>query len=754
MYDEAVNSRFLRLAGFVVLTGYSSVVFAQTPFAPTDSELRAAYTRADNLRREINERVLNLTLTANWLADGSAFWSRRQTSRTESEFIRVETRSGKISPAFDHEKLATALAAASSMSVNAKNLPFRQITLTANSVQFDWNQKRWTFDLKTAALTSAAAPVNRTPPPQPWRQSEYPPQTGTRRSPNGERTASIQANQMVLHAENGDVRPIGPAGTHERYLWQFQWAPDSKRIVVTYVHRGERKPVFLFESSPRNQHRAIMTQRPYDQPGDKIDVFEFAILDTDTGTVTPVADGLVENGWPAGIRWSKEDKTRFTFEKFDRGFGRWRALSTDLITGQTRTLVDEDPDTFVDSTAHYFRHLEQTEEILFRSERTGWGHLYLADATGTLKHTLTAGEWVVREVLHVDEARREVVFSASGKTLGEDPYNIHVYRVGFDGKNLRELTHGAGDHSVQLSPGAEFLVDTVSTPTTAPKFTLRNARTGKQIADLGGADVSGLAEIGWKPPQLFKAKGRDGVTDIWGLAFRPLNMRPGVTYPIIEDIYAGPQNSFVPRSFLDAQYDQALAELGFIVVKIDGMGTRNRGKKFHDVCYKNLADAGLPDRKLWISAFAAQEPAANLGRVGIFGTSAGGQSSTGAVLFHPEFYHVAVSSCGCHDNRIDKIWWNEQWMGYPVGPHYAEQSNIMNAAKLKGKLMLLVGELDDNVPPESTFRLMDALIRAGKEAELVVLPGQTHTSGGTYGERKRRDFFVRHLHRVNPPDWN
>lgn len=753
MYDDAVNSCSPRLAGLVVLSSFLAFSGAQTPFAPTDTELRAAYARADNLRREINERVLNLTLTANWLPDGSAFWARRQTSRTESEFIRVDSHTGKIAPAFDHKNLAAALSVEAKAAINPKDFPFRQITLSTQSVQFDWNRQRWTFDLKSQTLSSTAAPVSRTPPSLPWRQNEFIPQAEIRRSPDGKRSASIVANQLMVHEANRDSRAIGPAGTPDRYLWQFQWAPDSRRIVVTYVHRGERKPVFLIESSPRNQHRATMAQRPYDQPGDKIDVMEFAIFDTDTGTVTPVSDGRVENGWPAGIRWSK-DKSRFTFEKFDRGFGRWRALSTDLITGETRILVDEDPDTFVDSTSLYFRHLEQTEEILFRSERTGWGHLYLADASGTLKHTLTKGEWVVRDVLHVDEARREVVFSASGKTASEDPYNIHVYRVGFDGKNLRELTHGPGNHTVQLSPGAEFLVDTVSTPATAPTYTFRNARTGKQIAELGGADVSGLAEIGWKPPQLFKAKGRDGVTDVWGLAFRPLRMKPGVVYPIIEDIYAGPHDSFVPRNFLDAQYDQALAELGFIVVKIDGMGTRNRGKKFHDVCYKNIADAGFPDRKLWISAFAAQEPAANLSRVGIFGTSAGGQSSSGALLFHPEFYHVAVSSCGNHDNRIDKIWWNEQWMGYPVGPHYAEQSNITNAAKLKGNLMLLVGELDDNVPPESTFRFMDALIRAGKEAELVVLPGQTHTSGGTYGERKRRDFFVRHLHRVNPPNWN
>ncbi|CAN5685865.1 hypothetical protein BH11ARM2_BH11ARM2_09690 [soil metagenome] len=360
---------------------------------------------------------------------------------------------------------------------------------------------------------------------------------------------------------------------------------------------------------------------------------------------------------------------------------------------------------------------------------------------------------MVRGVTKVDEAKRQIVFTASGMDPAEDPYFVHYYRIDFDGTHLLPLTPAKGNHDAKLSPDGETLVDTYSTVTDAPVHELRNALTGDLIAKIDQADVAPLLKGGWKAPEPFVAKGRDGKTDIYGLVFRPTNFDRRKRYPVVEDIYAGPQDSFVPKSFSPNFYDQRVADLGFIVVKIDGMGTRNRSKAFHDVCYMDLADAGFPDRILWMKALAAKYPQADISRVGVFGTSAGGQNAGGAVLFHPEFYKVAVVSCGCHDNRLDKIWWNEQWMGL-MGPHYATSSNIENAAKLKGDLLLMVGELDTNVPPESTFRFAAALQAAGKEYELVVIPNSDHTAGGPYGERKRRDFLVRHLLGVEPPNPN
>jgi dipeptidyl aminopeptidase/acylaminoacyl peptidase len=285
----------------------------------------------------------------------------------------------------------------------------------------------------------------------------------------------------------------------------------------------------------------------------------------------------------------------------------------------------------------------------------------------------------------------------------------------------------------------------------APVTNLRKTADGKLVMQVEHTGTEALLTTGIKMPEVFVAKARDGKTDIWGVIYRPTIFDSTKSYPVIENIYAGPQDSFVPKSFSPVNEMQSIAELGFIVVQMDGMGTANRSKAFHDVCWKNLADAGLPDRILWIKAMAARYPQADTSRVGIYGTSAGGQNSAGAVLFHPEFYKVAVSSCGCHDNRIDKQWWNEQWMGYPVGPQYGEQSNITNAGKLKGNLLLMVGEADENVPPESTFRFANELIKNNKEFDLVLIPGSNHTDGGPFGRRKKRDFFVKHLLHVDPP---
>jgi len=353
------------------------------------------------------------------------------------------------------------------------------------------------------------------------------------------------------------------------------------------------------------------------------------------------------------------------------------------------------------------------------------------------------------------DSARQILFTASGRNAAEDPYLIHYYRINFDGSNLVELTPEQSNHQAGFSTDYRFLTDNYSRVDMSPTLVLRDASNGKVLMTIEKSDISELLKTGWKMPEVYSSKGRDGKTDIWGIIYRPTNFDPAKKYPIIELIYAGPHSSFVPKNF-SASYKSyaALAELGFVVVQIDGMGTSNRSKAFHNVCWRNLKDAGFPDRILWIKAAAQKYPYMDITRVGIFGVSAGGQSSTGALLFHPDFYKVGVSSCGCHDNRMDKIWWNEQWMGYPVGPWYADNSNVTNAHLLKGNLMLLVGEVDDNVDPASTIQLCDALIKADKDFELVMLPGMNHTGGGKYGERKRRDFFVKHLLGAVPPRWN
>jgi dipeptidyl aminopeptidase/acylaminoacyl peptidase len=272
--------------------------------------------------------------------------------------------------------------------------------------------------------------------------------------------------------------------------------------------------------------------------------------------------------------------------------------------------------------------------------------------------------------------------------------------------------------------------------------------------ELERGDMSRLLAAGWMPPEVFVSKARDGVTDIWGIIVRPVTFDAAKRYPVVESIYAGPQGSFVPKTWGGGQSFLATAEVGFIVVQIDGMGTNNRSKAFHDVAWQNLGDAGFPDRILWHRAVAEKYPWYDVSRVGLYGGSAGGQNAMGGVLFHGDFYEAAFASSGCHDNRMDKIWWNEQWMGWPLGPHYEASSNVVHAHRLTGKLFLAVGEMDTNVDPASTLQVVDALIQAGKSFELLVVPNGGHGALGRNGARKRTDFFVKSLMGLDPPDWN
>jgi dipeptidyl aminopeptidase/acylaminoacyl peptidase len=400
----------------------------------------------------------------------------------------------------------------------------------------------------------------------------------------------------------------------------------------------------------------------------------------------------------------------------------------------------------------FLEWLEATGELIWMSERDGWNHLYLYDAnSGRVKNPITRGAWVVRGVDRVDRQARQIWFRAGGMVPGQDPYYVHHCRVNFDGTGLVVLTEGDGTHTVAYSPDRRFFVDTYSRVDLAPVSVLRRAEDGGLICELERGDARALGSGGHRPPERFVAKGRDGETDIHGIIVRPSTFDPAKKYPVIESIYAGPQGAFVPKAFSAVPRVQELAELGFIVVQIDGMGTSHRSKRFHEVCWKNLGDAGLPDRVRWIQAAAKERPEMDLARVGIYGTSAGGQSALGALLTHGDFYRAGVADCGCHDNRMDKIWWNEQWMGWPVGPHYEAQSNVTLAPRLQGKLLLMVGELDRNVDPASTMQVADALIKANKDFELVVVPGGGHGVAGTpYGRRRLQDFFVRHLHGREP----
>ena len=399
--------------------------------------------------------------------------------------------------------------------------------------------------------------------------------------------------------------------------------------------------------------------------------------------------------------------------------------------------------------------LDDGKELLWISERDGWRHLYLIDGTsGQVKRQVTKGEWVLRQVDYVDETNRVVYFTASGFNKGEDPYNLHYCRINLDGTGFTDMTPENGNHRVTFSADRSYFTDVYSRPDLPPVSQLKRTSDVSVVAGLQRCDVSALQAEGWQMPEVFCAKGRDGQTDIWGNIYRPMHFDASKSYPVVEFIYAGPHDSHVDKDFKPAHHlVSKLVELGFIVVSIDGMGTSNRSKAFHDVCWKNLKDAGFPDRIAWMKAAGAKYKYMDLNRVGIYGWSAGGQNAMAALLFHNDFYKVAVALCGCHDNRMDKIWWNEQWMGYPIDASYSTSSNVDNAYRLKGKLLLINGELDDNVDPASTLQVVSALMKANKNFEQLYLPGKTHSLGGPFEMHKMHDFFVKNLLGQEPPEW-
>jgi dipeptidyl aminopeptidase/acylaminoacyl peptidase len=751
-------------------------------------DLRKAYDRASSLALQAKGRVFKATLTPHWIENNTHMWYRNDLRDARKEFVLVNAEKGTRLPAFDHAKLARELSKASGKSFDAGKLPFDLISFTPGlkGVRFHADGRLWECDLTSYACglaqaapeseereTSAAESVNRDVQPEEGEELEEPAAqakqgkaSGSRagtgretRSPDGAWTAFIKDNNVFMRGKEGKEIRVTSQGDDKKPFSGLTWSPDGKTLVAYRTAPGDNAQVYMIETSPRDQLAAKLHTRAYPRAGDKLPRHDLWLIHPGKTAPVMVDVEAIDLGGPPRLRWSK-DSQRFTFEKRDRGHRRFRVIEVDARTGKTRNIIDERAKSFIwtdhlpsggelGGVAVYY--LRKTNEIIFVTQQDGWKHLYLVDAAaGKTKNQITRGPWVVRAIDRIDEEKRQIWFRAAGKNPDQDPYLVHYYRVNFDGGGLVALTASNGNHQIQYSPDKSYIIDTYSRVDMPPAHELRRVSDGSLVCALEQADVSALEETGWKAPEVFVAKGRDGVTDIWGIICRPQHYDPKKKYPVIEYIYAGPHGFHTPKTFAAYRPLQALAELGFIVVQCDGMGTAQRSRAFHDVCWKNLADAGFPDRILWIRAAAKKYAYLDITRVGIYGTSAGGQNAAGALLFHPEFYKVAVAACGCHDNRLDKRSWNEQWMGL-MGPHYHKQSNVTNAHWLEGKLLLIVGELDTNVPFESTMRVVDALIRARKDFDLLVVPGMGHSDGGAYGQRRRWDFFVRHLHGVEPP---
>ena len=679
------------------------------------------YLRADDVMSYSNY-VYGAAVNANWLGESNYFWYKNHEKDGDFYYL-VNAETGKKYKAAAKKDLA-------------KYLPKKQKDLAEMLLKDEPNSPfpRRRFDREVKPL----------------------------QSPDGKWIAYIKNNNVYIAPVNADAKApkveyaLSMDGNEKlRYDQRFlSWSPDSRKLATVKVNEVEERRIPLIESAPSTQKQPILQWRDYAKPGDVLSTSLPVLFDVASRSQITLDTDLYANQFSLYLTGWRADSRGFTFEFNQRGHQRYVVGEVNAETGAITHLADEQVKTFFYYNNRYRHDINDGNEMLWISERDGWRHIYMHDNKGQIKRQITKGEWVVRNVSYVDEANQVIYFTASGFVAGEDPYNIHYCRIGFDGKGFKDLTPENGNHIVKFSKDRKYFVDVYSRPDFPAVSVLKRTTDGSLVAELEKSDVSDLVARGWVMPEVFSAKGRDGKTDIWGTIHRPSNFDPSKSYPVIEMIYAGPHDSHVVKDFRPANHlITKIAELGFIVVSIDGMGTSNRSKAFHDVCWKNLKDAGFPDRIAWMKAAAKKYSYMDLERVGIYGWSAGGQNAMAALLFHNDFYKVAVALCGCHDNRMDKVWWNEQWMGFPLDESYSASSNVDNAHLLKGKLLLINGELDDNVDPTSTLQVVDALMKANKNFEQLYLPGKTHSLGGMFEFHKMYDHFVKYLLNQPVPEW-
>jgi dipeptidyl aminopeptidase/acylaminoacyl peptidase len=744
----------------------------------------ADYQRAQSLRQQYESAAVFVPDTPTWVGTTHRFYYRRSLANG-FEFVMVDADTQRKEPAFDHVRLADSLSRASGRAYSGTRLPFNTFTFNdaLSAIEMTIAGARW-----TCTLADYACRTPELPPAGEIRRGISGPVRGDisavtprpRMSPDGKWMAFIDNYNVAIRPFGGEKRTIlSTDGSEGNYYdgASIVWSPDSSKVAAYRIRPGYRRLVHYVSSSPEDQLQPEHWVMQYAKPGDQLDLEVPVLFDIRSQKQIAIDARLFPNPYDMSDLVWRKDSRAFSFEYNQRGHQVFRVIEVDAQSGAARAVISEEPKTFfyynrsaatLQAGKRYRFDLADGKEVVWMSERDGWNHLYLIDGvTGAVKQQITKGVWPVRHVLKVDEEKRQVWFSAGGLDAGKDPYFQHYFRINLDGTGMTRLTTVDANHTVEFSSDMQYMLDHYSRVDMAPVLDLHRLETGSATAkavalrtwEIEKGDISALVKLGWKAPEVFVAKGRDGTTDIWGLVWKPKQFDPSKKYPVIEYIYAGPHGTHTPKSFAAVSGMQAQAELGFIVVQMDGMGTSNRSKAFHDVAWQNIRDAGFPDRILWHQAYAAKNAFYDITRVGIYGGSAGGQNAMGALLFHPEFYKAAVSYAGCHDNRMDKIWWNEQWMGWPIGPQYSSSSNVDHAHLLQGKLLLMVGELDTNVDPASTLQVVNALVKANKNFDLLIYPGEDHNAGrggqyADYGERKRFDFFVRHLMGQNPPEWS
>jgi dipeptidyl-peptidase-4 len=725
------------------------------------------YARAEKfLGYNTNGLALHVAAQPTWVGD-ERFWYRTATENG-TEFFLVDAATGARTAAFDQVKIAAALSTAARSTYTAYRLPFNQFEFSTDrkSISFNAGGSQWTCDVAGARCESKE---RRTEPPSVV-------------SPDAKRAAFIRSyNLWVRDTATGKETQLTRDGAKEYGYatdnagWIHSdspillWSPDSKKIATFQMDERGTGDMYLIST---NVGHPRLEAWKYPLAGDsRIFMIERVVIDVDRARVvrlqmppdphrSSVCDDVECNGPFEDVEWSADGR-QVAFLSTSRDHKEAHLRVADSDSGKVRQVLEEKVATYYESgnDAHNWRFLPASNEVIWFSERDNWGQLYLYDLqTGRLKNQITTGEGNVTQLLRVDEKNRQLYFRGVGKEKGRDPYFIHYYRIGFDGKNLTLLTPEDATHVVAPSPSARYFLDSYSKPDVAPTTVLRDS-DGKLVATLERADISRLLATGWKPPQPVVVKGRDGTTDLYGLLYKPTNLNAAAKYPIVNHIYPGPQTGSVgPRNFLPARGDsQALAELGFVVVEIDGMGTPWRSKKFHDAYFGDMGDNTLPDQVAAMKQLAAQYPWIDLDRVGIWGHSGGGYATAGAMFHYPDFFKVGISESGNHDNRNYEDDWAEKWQGLlekNAGgtTNYDSQANQNFVKNLKGKLLLAHGTMDDNVPSSNTLLLVDELIKANKDFDLLLLPNRHHGyAAEPYMIRRRWDYFVRNLLGAEPP---
>ena len=743
-------------------------------FAQTKTTLTAAdYAKAESfLIGNAQKYIDNVPGAVTWLP-GDRFWYRKLTSQG-SEFVKVDALKGTRGPAFNQQKVAEALSAASGKSYSAAMLPFQSITFSQDEkfISFTVGEKKWKYDVKTFQISQEASVAVKT---------ESEPKSETI-SPDGKKAIFIKdynlwlrdvATGQLTQLTTDGVKDFGyatdNAGWRHTDKPMLLWSPDSKKV-ATY-QQDERHVGDMYLVTTNVGHPKLEAWK-YPLPGDSvIAMLHRVIINLETPKIVrlqiapdahraTMGDDISRGGVLSDIVWS-DDASQLAFVSTSRDHKQEKIRIADAGTGKVREIFEEIAATQFESgqSGISWRFLPKTNEIIWYSERDNWGHLYLYDSnTGKLKHQITKGDWVVTQLIKIDEKSRVIYFMANAKETG-NPYYTHFYKIGFDGNNLTSLTQEVGVHAVSLSPSGNYFIDTYSEPDVAPVMALRNT-SGKLITQLEKTDVTRLKDIGWKAPIPFSVKAYDGKTDVYGLMYTPLRLDSTKKYPVVDYIYPGPQGGSVRTwAFNAARRDnQALAELGFIVIEIEGTSNPLRSKIFHDMSYGNMAENTLPDQVSGIKQLAAKYNWIDTSRVGIHGHSGGGFATACAMFMYPDFFKVGIAESGNHDNRNYEDDWGERYIGLSreIGEgisNYESQANQVHASKLKGKLMLAHGMMDDNVPPYNTMLVIEALQKANKDYDLIVFPNSRHGYGtyGAYMMRRRWDYFVRHLQGLEPP---